>query len=120
MLAHQLPAFRGPMEIALGHLVPEGLGRIGPMLSAAILIPFSSGCLGPGDQAPLAEPGLAMAAATVPEAFSDELVASGLASPTAMEVAPDGRIFISPVEVEELSFGEPAPTPGTRTPRVRQ
>ncbi|HXC49275.1 MAG TPA: PQQ-dependent sugar dehydrogenase [Candidatus Limnocylindrales bacterium] len=34
-------------------------------------------------------------AATVPAGFSDSVVASGLASPTAMEIAPDGRIFVS-------------------------
>jgi glucose/arabinose dehydrogenase len=34
-------------------------------------------------------------AATVPPGFTDSTVASGLASPTAMEIAPDGRIFVS-------------------------
>ena len=34
-------------------------------------------------------------AATVPAGFSDSVVASGLASPTAMGIAPDGRIFVS-------------------------
>jgi len=34
-------------------------------------------------------------AATVPAGFTDSTVASGLASPTAMEIAPDGRIFVS-------------------------
>ncbi|CAN5637024.1 hypothetical protein BH20VER1_BH20VER1_02810 [soil metagenome] len=32
--------------------------------------------------------------ATLPSGFSEQLVASGLTSPTAMEVAPDGRIFV--------------------------
>jgi glucose/arabinose dehydrogenase len=34
-------------------------------------------------------------AATVPTGFSDSTVASGLASPTSMEIAPDGRIFVA-------------------------
>ena len=33
-------------------------------------------------------------AATVPGGFTDSLVANGLASPTAMEFAPDGRLFV--------------------------
>jgi glucose/arabinose dehydrogenase len=33
-------------------------------------------------------------AATVPSGFSDEVVVSGLSSPTAMAFAPDGRIFV--------------------------
>ena len=33
-------------------------------------------------------------AATVPSGFADELVASGLSSPTAMGFAPDGRLFV--------------------------
>jgi glucose/arabinose dehydrogenase len=34
-------------------------------------------------------------AATVPSGFTDTLVASGLSNPTLMEIAPDGRIFVS-------------------------
>ena len=37
---------------------------------------------------------VAAPAATVPAGFTDSIVASGLSSPTAMEVAPDGRIFV--------------------------
>src|SRR5688572_25450653 len=33
-------------------------------------------------------------AATVPPGFTDSLVASGLSNPTAMALAPDGRIFV--------------------------
>ena len=33
-------------------------------------------------------------AATVPTGFTEALVASGLASPTAMQFAPDGRLFV--------------------------
>lgn len=33
-------------------------------------------------------------AATVPPGFTDSLVASGLANPTAMALAPDSRIFV--------------------------
>lgn len=35
-----------------------------------------------------------VAAATVPPGFTDTLVASGLNTPTAMAIAPDGRIFV--------------------------
>src|SRR5437762_2383838 len=35
------------------------------------------------------------AAATLPSGFSEALVANGLTSPTAMQFAPDGRLFIS-------------------------
>jgi glucose/arabinose dehydrogenase len=34
-------------------------------------------------------------AATVPSGFTESLVASGLASPTAMQFAPDGRLFVA-------------------------
>ena len=34
-------------------------------------------------------------AATLPAGFSETLVASGLASPTAMQFAPDGRLFVA-------------------------
>lgn len=34
-------------------------------------------------------------AATVPAGFTDSTVASGLTSPTSMEIAPDGRIFVA-------------------------
>ena len=33
-------------------------------------------------------------AATVPSGFTEALVASGLSSPTAMQFAPDGRLFV--------------------------
>ena len=33
-------------------------------------------------------------AATVPAGFTDAVVASGLNNPTAMALAPDGRIFV--------------------------
>lgn len=33
-------------------------------------------------------------AATVPPGFTDSLVAAGLNNPTAMALAPDGRIFV--------------------------
>ena len=35
------------------------------------------------------------AAATLPNGFTETLVASGLSSPTAMEFAPDGRLFVA-------------------------
>ena len=34
-------------------------------------------------------------AATVPAGFAEKLIASGLASPTAMQFAPDGRLFVA-------------------------
>jgi len=40
-------------------------------------------------------PFIGSAEADVPTGFSDSLIASGLVNPTAMEVAPDGRIFVS-------------------------
>ena len=47
-----------------------------------------AGCLAMGVGAPRA------AAATLPSGFQETIVASGLATPTAMAVAPDGRIFV--------------------------
>ena len=38
---------------------------------------------------------LAVGAATLPAGFAETRVATGLASPTAMAVAPDGRIFVA-------------------------
>lgn len=39
--------------------------------------------------------GLPAAAATLPAGFNEVLVASGLSSPTAMQFAPDGRLFVA-------------------------
>ena len=39
--------------------------------------------------------GSRMQAASVPSGFTESLVASGLASPTAMQFAPDGRLFVA-------------------------
>src|SRR6188768_1435943 len=36
-----------------------------------------------------------LVAATVPAGFTDSTIATGLSSPTAMEIAPDGRIFVA-------------------------
>ena len=47
-----------------------------------------AGCLAMGAGAPRA------GAATLPSGFQETIVASGLATPTAMAVAPDGRIFV--------------------------
>jgi glucose/arabinose dehydrogenase len=38
---------------------------------------------------------IVLTAATVPAGFSEKLIASGLASPTAMQFAPDGRLFVA-------------------------
>jgi glucose/arabinose dehydrogenase len=45
----------------------------------------------------LVEPleGRVLLAATLPAGFTESLVATGLASPTAMEFAPDGRVFVA-------------------------
>ena len=37
---------------------------------------------------------MALRAATVPAGFTETIIASGLASPTAMQIAPDGRLFV--------------------------
>jgi glucose/arabinose dehydrogenase len=37
---------------------------------------------------------LPAAAATLPTGFTEATIASGLASPTAMQLAPDGRLFV--------------------------
>ena len=44
---------------------------------------------------PSEELGTTQAAATVPSGFVDEGVAAGLARPTAMAFAPDGRLFVA-------------------------
>jgi glucose/arabinose dehydrogenase len=36
----------------------------------------------------------AVRAATIPTGFSEKVIASGLSSPTAMQLAPDGRLFV--------------------------
>ena len=38
---------------------------------------------------------LPTAGTNLPSGFAETIVASGLASPTAMEIAPDGRIFVA-------------------------
>jgi glucose/arabinose dehydrogenase len=38
---------------------------------------------------------ITLTAATIPVGFTEKLVASGLASPTAMQFAPDGRLFVA-------------------------
>jgi glucose/arabinose dehydrogenase len=49
-------------------------------------------CDRPEDDGPVTE---VTAAATVPAAFTDEVFVSGLNNPTAMEFAPDGRLFVA-------------------------
>ena len=55
-----------------------------PVHTALALVAWLSMLVGPPAQA-----------ATVPAGFSETLVASGLASPTAMQFAPDGRLFVA-------------------------
>jgi glucose/arabinose dehydrogenase len=54
-----------------------------------------------------------LTAATVPPGFSESLVASGLSSPTAMEIAPDGRIFVCQQggQLRVIKNGALLPTP---------
>ena len=49
----------------------------------------------PADQSLFALGGPPMRAATLPTGFTESLVASGLANPTAMQFAPDGRLFVA-------------------------
>jgi glucose/arabinose dehydrogenase len=66
-----------------------------------ILIAFSAaawfGCM--EQSAPTRDDGkanqLAVALSTVPAAFNDAQLAGGLVNPTQMEIAPDGRVFVS-------------------------
>jgi glucose/arabinose dehydrogenase len=52
-------------------------------------------------------------AATVPSGFTDTVVASGLSSPTAMALAPDGRIFVCQQggQLRVIKDGSLLPTP---------
>ena len=45
--------------------------------------------------AALTAPQIPLLAATLPTGFSETLVATGLQSPTAMQFAPDGRLFVA-------------------------
>src|SRR5688500_4801113 len=52
-------------------------------------------------------------AATVPSGFTEALIASGLASPTAMQFAPDGRLFVAEQggRLRVIKNGSLLPTP---------
>ena len=52
-------------------------------------------CVDPGEPAPAEPIQTVVSAATVPSGFVDEVFASGLTNPTAMEFAPDGRLFVT-------------------------
>lgn len=52
-------------------------------------------CMDPGEPAPSEPIQTVVSAATVPSGFVDEVFASGLTNPTAMEFAPDGRLFVT-------------------------
>src|SRR6187549_644668 len=59
----------------------------------AVLVPLAlTGCA-PRDEE--AAPEVVSSAATVPSGFVDETFVSGLSNPTAMEFAPDGRLFVA-------------------------
>src|SRR4051812_34906357 len=62
--------------------------RLTPLALAFSLL---TGCRGPADPATEVLTG----AASVPSGFTDVQVVSGLSNPTLMEIAPDGRIFVS-------------------------
>ena len=52
-------------------------------------------CVEPGEPRPADSIETVVSAATVPSGFLDEVFASGLTNPTAMEFAPDGRLFVT-------------------------
>ncbi|HXU80239.1 MAG TPA: PQQ-dependent sugar dehydrogenase, partial [Polyangia bacterium] len=61
-----------------------------PLAVALTVLPLIFGCRGPDPEAEAVS-----AAASVPSGFTDVQLASGLNNPTLMEIAPDGRIFVS-------------------------
>ncbi|HYD41006.1 MAG TPA: PQQ-dependent sugar dehydrogenase [Anaeromyxobacter sp.] len=90
--------------------MPGARSRITAALAAGAFL-VSVGC-GVGD---VPEQGEATAAA-VPTGFIDELVASGIPSPTAMAFAPDGRLFVAQQngQLRVITSGSPRqllPTP---------
>lgn len=62
------------------------------VLLFAGLVSGAVGCSGPSE---LEETLQTERSKVVPSGFVDDLIASGLASPTAMEFAPDGRLFVA-------------------------
>jgi len=56
-----------------------------------VFVALGCGSDGPSDEI---ETGQIRLPATVPSGFVDEVVATGLLSPTAMAFAPDGRLFV--------------------------
>jgi glucose/arabinose dehydrogenase len=63
-----------------------GKTRIGRSLAVAFLL---------GSNLIVATPAAPVAAASVPAGFTDAVVAGGMANPTAMAFAPDGRLFVA-------------------------
>src|SRR5437868_14035992 len=59
--------------------------------------------------------------ATLPSGFEMDLVASGLYEPTAMTIAPDGRLFVTekPFGVRVIDHGNLLPTPFVTLPAER-
>src|SRR5262245_24142481 len=57
--------------------------------------------------------GEATRAATLPSGFSETLVANGLSNPTAMDFAPDGRLFVclQPGDLRVIKKGALLPAP---------
>jgi glucose/arabinose dehydrogenase len=71
------------------------VARIQGLISAFLLTVGALVLLGCGVTAEEGERGTIEQAATVPSGFVDEVIASGLATPTAMALAPDGRVFVA-------------------------
>ena len=57
------------------------------------LVLGANACVEPDEPAPAEPVNTVVSAAVVPSGFVDEVFASGLSNPTAMEFAPDGRLF---------------------------
>jgi len=71
--------------------------RISHSVSCAfVAVSFAAvACVDPGEPRPADSIETVVSAATVPSGFLDEVFASGLTNPTAMEFAPDGRLFVT-------------------------
>ncbi|MFN0107551.1 MAG: PQQ-dependent sugar dehydrogenase [Blastocatellia bacterium] len=79
--------FTSAMKIATGHPILFRTFLAGTILAVGLIAGWSS--------KPLSGwPERAVSAATLPSGFAETLVATGMTSPTAFAIAPDGRIFV--------------------------
>lgn len=90
-------------------------GRARPLFTAALVASAAVVATSCGGSEEAEQTG-AMGSAVVPTGFVDELVASGIPSPTAMAFAPDGRLFVAQQngQLRVISNGTPRqllPTP---------